>query len=222
MSKHYSASYDVDMARQYGLEAAVLYNKLVYLSRFTNREDGYCWRTAKELEEELGLSKYQQTRAIEILEKAGLIETKVTYITGTTSRAKHFKVTDSESQETSLSESKETSLSIESKETLLSESKETLLSINNNQKSNNQKKKIERKRHGEYNHVLLSEQEHSKLIEDFGEEIAARYIRKVDEYCEQSGRRYKNYYLAIRNTFMARDGVKPITKEEVEKWGLII
>ena len=39
--------------------------------------------------------------------------------------------------------------------------------------------------------------------------MTATYIRKVDEYCEQSGKRYKNYNLAIRNTFMKRDGFKP-------------
>ena len=87
---HYSASYDVDMAKEYGIEAAVLFNKLVYLSRYSKREDGYCWRTASELESELGLSKFQQSRAEKILVNAGLIETKVTYIAGTLNRCKHY------------------------------------------------------------------------------------------------------------------------------------
>lgn len=85
-----SASYDVDMALKYGVEVAALYNKLEYLARYTTREDGYCWRTAEELEKEIGLSKKQQALAIKKLENAGLIYTKVTYIQGTQKRSKHF------------------------------------------------------------------------------------------------------------------------------------
>ena len=43
-----SASYDVELAQKVGVVAAVLFNKLVYLTRFTKRDDGYCWRTAEE------------------------------------------------------------------------------------------------------------------------------------------------------------------------------
>ena len=131
--KNYSASYDVDMAKKYGLEAAALYNKLVYLSRFTAREDGYCWKTAKELEDEIGITKRQQERAIKILEEAGLIETKVTYITGTLNRCKHFKVLGNENEESALSESNKMSLSIESNKMSLSENNKTALSLGNNQ-----------------------------------------------------------------------------------------
>lgn len=78
--------------------------------------------------------------------------------------------------------------------------------------------KPQKHKHGEFKHVLLTDSEYQKLIEDFGESVTATYIRKVDEYCEQSGKRYKNYNLAIRNTFMARDGVK--RKEEAPYAGI--
>lgn len=78
--------------------------------------------------------------------------------------------------------------------------------------------KPQKHKHGEFKHVLLTDSEYQKLIEDFGESVTATYIRKVDEYCEQSGKRYKNYNLAIRNTFMARDGVK--RKEETPYAGI--
>ena len=148
-NKNYSARYDVNMAKKYGIEAATLYSKLLYLMKYSNRTDGFCWKSAKELESEIGLSKYQQSRAEKILVKAGLIETKVTYIAGTLKRCKHFKIINnfllsesketelSESKETELSESKETELSLkESKETILSESKETSLSLNNSKYNN--------------------------------------------------------------------------------------
>lgn len=67
--------------------------------------------------------------------------------------------------------------------------------------------KPQKHKHGEFNHVLLTDNEYSRLISDYGKEIAEKYIKKVDEYCEQSGKRYQNYNLAIRNTFMSKDGV---------------
>ena len=76
--------------------------------------------------------------------------------------------------------------------------------------------KLKKLKFGEFQHVLLTDEEHKKLVEDYGEKIAALYIKKVDEYCEQSGKKYKNYNLAIRNTFMQRDNVKPINQTEAE------
>ena len=70
--------------------------------------------------------------------------------------------------------------------------------------------KPQKHKHGEFNHVLLTDDEYSRLCTDYGPATADLYITKVDEYCEQSGKRYKNYNLAIRNTFMARDNVKPV------------
>jgi len=72
--------------------------------------------------------------------------------------------------------------------------------------------KPQKHKHGEFNHVLLTDDEYSRLCDDYGPATAELYIKKVDEYCEQSGKRYKNYNLAIRNTFMGRDNVKPVKK----------
>ena len=165
MANHYSASYDVDMARKYGLEAAALFNKLVYLSLYTAREDGFCWRTAKELEEELGISKFQQERATKILEKAGLIETKVTYIQGTMTRCKHFKLCG----DYSLSESEETLLSV-SQETSLSVSAETSLSNNNNhtviiKHNNNKKETYKEKAPTEIDRIVSEYTDNPDLVE---------------------------------------------------------
>lgn len=53
-------------------------------------------------------------------------------------------------------------------------------------------------RHGEFGHVLLTDREYDKLVEDFGEDLTAGGIKAVDEYCEQKGTSYKNYNLTIR------------------------
>lgn len=56
-----------------------------------------------------------------------------------------------------------------------------------------------RHKHGEYKHVLLTDEQYNKLLSDYGSEKLDAYIRKVDEYCEQTGKKYKNYLLTIRN-----------------------
>ena len=52
--------------------------------------------------------------------------------------------------------------------------------------------------YGEYMHVMLSDIQYGKLIEAFGDKKTAEYIRRVDEYTQQTGKEYKDYYLTIR------------------------
>lgn len=65
--------------------------------------------------------------------------------------------------------------------------------------------KAERHKYGEYKHVLLTDEQVKKLNEDFGSNTVALYIRKVDEYCQQTGKTYKDYNLTIRN-WIGKDG----------------
>lgn len=58
--------------------------------------------------------------------------------------------------------------------------------------------KPKKKRYGEYNHVLLTDDEYNRLCTEYGKRIADMAIKKVDEYCEQTGKHYKNYNLTIR------------------------
>lgn len=60
------------------------------------------------------------------------------------------------------------------------------------------KKKPERKRYGEYKHVLLSDADIERLKEKFGESKVKEYIRKVDEYCQEHGKTYNDYNLTIQ------------------------
>ena len=65
--------------------------------------------------------------------------------------------------------------------------------------------KVERHKYGEYKHVLLTDEQLKKLNEDFGNNTVAMYIRNVDEYCQQTGKTYKDYNLTIRN-WIGKDG----------------
>jgi hypothetical protein len=53
--------------------------------------------------------------------------------------------------------------------------------------------------HGHFQHVLLTEDEHAKLVKTYGQETAAAAIRFLDEYMEDKPK-YKSasHYLAIR------------------------
>ena len=60
-------------------------------------------------------------------------------------------------------------------------------------------KKPTRHRYGEYKHVMLTDEQYQNLTDEHGEQVVGEAIRVVDEYCERSGRRYKNYYLVIKD-----------------------
>lgn len=60
------------------------------------------------------------------------------------------------------------------------------------------------KAYGEYGNVKLTETQYNKLVQIYGAEKLSRYIDDVDNYCQQHGKKYKDYSAAIRN-FMKRD-----------------
>lgn len=148
-----SASGCVDVARVYGWPAAILLNKLEYLSRYTTREDGFCFHTAQQLQDELALGEWELRSAVKKLEDAEIIETKNTYKVGTTTKCRHFrvlrdasrdyldperflnksKIHKSDSEKTSKSEVEKTSKSIDSEKT----SKSVYSNNINNNKNNN-------------------------------------------------------------------------------------
>lgn len=216
-------SFDVDIAVTYGVNAALILNDLYFWcehSRLNGKNffDGNYWtyNSRKALAEHFGyLTPKQIATATDKLIKDGLI------ITGSYNRDSRDRTLWYAITEKGLSILQKGKSHLPKKENENTQKVKPLPDTITDTNSDT-KERESKHRFGEYHHVLLSEREHSKLIADYGEETAAKYIRKVDEYCEQSGKRYQNYNLAIRNTFMARDGVKPITKEEVEKWGLII
>ena len=60
------------------------------------------------------------------------------------------------------------------------------------------KERETRHRHGEYKHVLLTEEQYTGLLERFGADKLNAAIKRVDEYCEETGKTYKNYALVIQ------------------------
>ena len=87
-----SLSGNLEIGKTFGWDAAILFNKLEYLERQTKRKDGYCLRTAEEIEEELGIQDKRLRKIIKDLKDAGVIDVKNTYILGTTKKCRHFKI----------------------------------------------------------------------------------------------------------------------------------
>lgn len=211
-----NASYDVDVAKLYGVAAAAIYNKLVYLSRYTIRDDGFCWRTAEEFKNELGIAEKAQRTAIEKLESAGLIVTKNTYIIGTMTKCKHFYITNRDDVFGGKSDFDKTANQKQPKSTNQETDKRAnLLSNNqtNNQTNNNQKENIKekpaRKQYGEYKNVFLSDVDFEKLKIEFPADYNDR-IEKLSSYKKSTGKKYADDLATIRN-WARRDREKKAT-----------
>ena len=52
-------------------------------------------------------------------------------------------------------------------------------------------------KYGEYKHVLLTDKEHTHLLELYGDSLD-EHIKILDEYIETSGKKYKNHSLVIQ------------------------
>ena len=70
--------------------------------------------------------------------------------------------------------------------------------INTNKQSTNKQNTKEQSKHkyGEYQHVLLTEKEHTHLVELYGSSLDEHI--KILEYIETSGKKYKNHSLVLQ------------------------
>lgn len=71
----------------------------------------------------------------------------------------------------------------------------------NKTKQNEKEKKIniKKERHGEFENVLLAEEQLEKLQERFGVEKTKEYIERLSGYMASTGKHYKNHYATILN-----------------------
>ncbi len=71
------------------------------------------------------------------------------------------------------------------------------------QKRREENTKEEKHKYGEYSHVLLTDIEYQKIQEKTGDVIG--WIRKLDEYLQNTGKPYKDHHLTIM-TWYRKDG----------------
>lgn len=71
--------------------------------------------------------------------------------------------------------------------------------------------KPQKHRHGNFQHVLLTDEEFQRLQNDIGQDRTAEYIQKLDDYLENNpSKHYANHNLTIRN-WLNKDTQKPQT-----------
>lgn len=69
---------------------------------------------------------------------------------------------------------------------------------NNNMTAAMNRPKESKHKYGEYKHVMLTDTEKDKLIEELGQQTFDKCVIRLDEYIEQTGKKYKNHNLVIR------------------------
>ena len=73
---------------------------------------------------------------------------------------------------------------------------------------------------GEYGNVRLTDEEFTKLSDDYGESVAKDYINRVDRWVQSTGRSFSDYDATIR-LWLQRDGVEKDTFD-MEKYRFVI
>ena len=80
-------------------------------------------------------------------------------------------------------------------------------------------------KYGEYNHVMLTDRERDRLMNDYGEAETLAAIKFLDEYIQEKGYKSKDHNLAMRRWVFDAVGrdKKPQNKRSLaDKWGVIL
>ena len=190
--------------------AKLLYGEITSLCN----EKGYCWATNQYFADLYKVSKITVSRWISTLNKKGYISVETLYKEGTKEIiGRHLYIVNTPINNN-------VNRYIQNDLEGINENVNTL--INKNVKDNNKvinnkintKLEVCKHKYGEFQHVLLTDKEHTHLIELYGDSLDD-HIKILDEYIETSGKKYKNHSLVIQkwvhDEWMKRNKDKPIT-----------
>lgn len=190
--------------------AKLLYGEITSLCN----EKGYCWATNQYFADLYKVSKITVSRWISTLYKKGYIAVETLYKEGTKEIIeRHLYIVNTPIN-------KKVNRYMQNDLEGINEIVNT--SINKNVKDNNKvintkinnKLKVSKHKYGEYSHVLLTDKEHTHLLDLYGDSLD-EHIKILDEYIETSGKKYKNHSLVIQkwvhDEWMKRNKDKPIT-----------
>lgn len=190
--------------------AKLLYGEITSLCN----EKGYCWATNQYFADLYKVSKITVSRWISTLYKKGYIAVETLYKEGTKEIiGRHLYIVNTPIN-------KNVNRYIQNDLEGINEIVNA--PINKNVKDNNKaintkinnKLKVCKHKYGEYQHVLLTDKEHTHLLDLYGDSLD-EHIKILDEYIETSGKKYKNHSLVIQkwvhDEWMKRNKDKPIT-----------
>ena len=94
------------------------------------------------------------------------------------------------------------------------------------EKSKNTLAKPKKRKYGDFNHVLLTDDEYKKLVAEYGERMTINAIVYLDEAIEMKGYKYKSHYLAIKkwviDAVKERDEKKTGKRNDFDEWGQLL
>ena len=160
-------------------------------------ERGFCWAGNEYFADLYGVNKETISRWVSDLIKFGYLNREIIYKEGTNQiinrylRINQYPI--DEKRNTAIDEKvKDDNTSINN---TFNNTKEYIRELPPSKKS---KAKPVRHKYGEYKNVLLSDEQMEKLKTEFPNDYQER-IERLSEYCESSGKTYKNYLATIRS-----------------------
>ncbi|MGJ3728820.1 helix-turn-helix domain-containing protein [Enterococcus faecium] len=160
-------------------------------------ERGFCWAGNEYFADLYGVNKETISRWVSDLIKFGYLNREIIYKEGTNQiinrylRINQYPI--DEKRNTPIDEKvKDNNTSINN---TFNNTKEYIRELPTSKKS---KAKPVRHKYGEYKNVLLSDEQMEKLKTEFPNDYQER-IERLSEYCESSGKTYKNYLATIRS-----------------------
>lgn len=189
-------------------------------------ERGFCWAGNEYFADLYGVNKETISRWVSDLIKFGYLNREIIYKEGTNQiinrylRINQYPI--DEKRNTPIDEKvKDNNTSINN---TFNNTKEYIRELPPSKKS---KAKPIRHKYGEYKNVLLSDEQMEKLKTEFPNDYQER-IERLSEYCESSGKTYKNYLATIRswarkekNESKASSGYKRTgRREKLPEWAI--
>ncbi|EGP5365906.1 helix-turn-helix domain-containing protein [Enterococcus faecium] len=169
--------------------AKLLYGEITALCN----EKGYCWASNEYFANQYGVGKSTIQNWLKSLEEKGYIYREVKYKEGSREiEARYIRILGGGHPEKWVGGHPEI---YQDNNTSINNTKEYIRELPPSKKS---KAKPIRHKYGEYKNVLLSDDQMEKLKTEFPNDYQER-IERLSEYCESSGKTYKNYLATIRS-----------------------
>ena len=204
-------SFDIDVAVEYGINAAILLKNIYYWCehhRANNKHfyEGFYWtfNSGKAFHDLFPyLSEKQIRSALKKLEDEGLIISG-NFNKSSYDRTRWYAVTQKGTSILQKGKMEEHEVSNGSHEKvepipdIITDINKQNINTDVNDIVTTSKTKESKSKYGEYHHVLLTDTEYERLINDFGVEGTHDRIKILDEAIETKGYKYKNCNLVLR------------------------